>query len=79
MTAIAVSSITAPGAITGFFQVRHYYRPPGLPRHKQWWLATVCAKGKVLHTSRPSGPQRLVGCRCLENSSPKRVWQFELR
>jgi hypothetical protein len=25
----------------GFFQVRHYYRPPGLPRHKQWWLSTV--------------------------------------
>ena len=29
----------------GFFQVRHYYRPPGLPRHKQWWLATVWRKG----------------------------------
>ena len=28
----------------GFFQVRHYYRPPGLPRHKQWWLATVWRK-----------------------------------
>ena len=29
----------------GFFEVRHYYRPPGLPRQKQWWLATVCRKG----------------------------------
>ena len=29
----------------GFFQVRHYYRPPGLPCHKQWWLATVWRKG----------------------------------
>jgi hypothetical protein len=29
----------------GFFQVRHYYRPPGLPRHKQWWLSTVWRKG----------------------------------
>ena len=29
----------------GFFQVRHYYRPPGLPCHKQWWLSTVWRKG----------------------------------
>jgi SAM-dependent methyltransferase len=29
----------------GFFEVRHYYRPPGLPRHKQPWLATVWRKG----------------------------------
>ena len=29
----------------GFFKVRHYYRPPGLPRHKQWWLSTVWRKG----------------------------------
>ncbi len=28
----------------GFLEVRHYYRPPGLPRHKQWWLATVLRK-----------------------------------
>jgi SAM-dependent methyltransferase len=28
----------------GFLQVRHYYRPAGLPRHKQWWLATVWRK-----------------------------------
>jgi hypothetical protein len=26
-------------------EIRHYYRPPGLPRHKQWWLATVLRKG----------------------------------
>jgi hypothetical protein len=29
----------------GFLQVGHYYRPPGLTRHKQWWLATVWRKG----------------------------------
>lgn len=28
----------------GFVEVRHYYRPPGLPRHKQPWLATVWRK-----------------------------------
>jgi len=25
----------------GFFEVKHYYRPSGLPRHRQPWLATV--------------------------------------
>lgn len=29
----------------GFTEVHHYYRPPGLPRHQQWWLATVWRKG----------------------------------
>ena len=29
----------------GFFEVRHYYRPPGLSRHRQPWLATVWRKG----------------------------------
>jgi Methyltransferase domain len=29
----------------GFVEVGHYYRPPGLPRHKQPWLATVWRKG----------------------------------
>ena len=29
----------------GLFEVRHYYRPPGLPRHQQPWLATVWRKG----------------------------------
>jgi SAM-dependent methyltransferase len=28
----------------GFEEVEHYYRPPGLPRHKQPWLATVWRK-----------------------------------
>ena len=28
----------------GFFEVRHYYRPSGLPRHEQSWLATVLRK-----------------------------------
>jgi SAM-dependent methyltransferase len=29
----------------GFFEVGHYYRPPGLPRQQQPWLATVWRKG----------------------------------
>jgi SAM-dependent methyltransferase len=29
----------------GFVEVRHYYRPPRLPRHQQPWLATVWRKG----------------------------------
>ena len=29
----------------GFMEVRHYYRPSGLPRYKQLWLATVLRKG----------------------------------
>jgi len=28
----------------GFFEVRYYYRPAGLPRHRQPWLATVWRK-----------------------------------
>ena len=28
----------------GFVEVGHYHRPPGLPRHKQPWLATVWRK-----------------------------------
>ncbi len=30
--------------VAGFFQVQCYYRPPGLPRHKQPWLVTVWRK-----------------------------------
>jgi SAM-dependent methyltransferase len=29
----------------GFLELRHYYRPPGLPRDRQPWLATVWRKG----------------------------------
>ena len=29
----------------GFFEVGHYYRPPGVPRHQQPWLATIWRKG----------------------------------
>jgi SAM-dependent methyltransferase len=29
----------------GFVELRHYFRPPGLPRHRQPWLATVWRKG----------------------------------
>jgi hypothetical protein len=28
----------------GFSDIRHYYRPPGLPRDEQPWLATVWRK-----------------------------------
>jgi len=28
----------------GFTEIRHYYRPPDLPRHRQPWLATVWGK-----------------------------------
>ena len=28
----------------GFVELGHYYRPPGLPRHRQPWLATVWRK-----------------------------------
>ena len=28
----------------GFAELRHYYRPPGRPRHQQPWLATVWRK-----------------------------------
>lgn len=28
----------------GFEEIEHYYRPPGLPREQQPWLATVCRR-----------------------------------
>lgn len=28
----------------GFVEVQHYFRPPGLPRHRQRWLVTVWRK-----------------------------------
>lgn len=28
----------------GFIEVKHYYRPPGRPRHQQPWLATIWRK-----------------------------------
>ena len=28
----------------GFNEIRHYYRPPGLPREQQPWLASVWRK-----------------------------------
>ena len=31
-------------AAPGFIEVKHYYRPPGRPRHQQPWLATVWRK-----------------------------------
>lgn len=32
------------GESAGFHELEHYYRPPGLPRHQQPWLATVWTK-----------------------------------
>ena len=29
----------------GFFEVKYYFRPPGLPCHKQPWIVTVWRKG----------------------------------
>ena len=34
----------AYGAAAGFVELAHYYRPPGLPREQQPWLATVWRK-----------------------------------
>lgn len=31
-------------AAAGFHELRHYYRPPGLPREQQPWLATVARR-----------------------------------
>ena len=31
--------------VAGFVEVHHYFRPTGLPRHRQPWLATVWRKG----------------------------------
>jgi hypothetical protein len=28
----------------GFVELEHYYRPPGLPRAQQPWLAMVCRR-----------------------------------
>ena len=34
----------AYGVAAGFVEIAHYYRPPGLPREQQPWLATVWRK-----------------------------------
>ena len=31
----------------GFVELNHYYRPPGLPHHKQPWLATVSRRASA--------------------------------
>lgn len=33
----------------GFTELSHYYRPPGLPREQQPWLASVWRKGEATH------------------------------
>jgi hypothetical protein len=37
---------TAHVQAAGFTLLDHYYRPPGLPREQQPWLATVWRKDK---------------------------------
>ena len=36
----------------GFIELTHYYRPPGMPRHQQPWLATVWRKPEEERASR---------------------------
>jgi SAM-dependent methyltransferase len=36
----------AYGAAAGFVEIAHYFRPPGLPREQQPWLATIWRKAK---------------------------------
>ncbi len=36
----------------GFIELRHYYRPPGLPLDQQPWLATVWRKGRSSRVGR---------------------------
>ena len=33
----------------GFAEIDHYYRPPGLPREEQPWLASVWRKTPLVH------------------------------
>jgi len=35
------------GGAAGFVELAHYYRPPGLPREQQPWLATVWRKPAI--------------------------------
>ena len=42
----------------GFDEVRHYYRPEGLPRARQPWLATVWRKGRSAAEMRRSGGEK---------------------
>ncbi|TFW29598.1 class I SAM-dependent methyltransferase [Massilia horti] len=39
----------------GFIPLQHYYRPPGLPREQQPWLASVWRRSSVSHRTEDSG------------------------
>ncbi len=43
-----LESWRAFASAAGFVELTHYYRPPGLPRAQQPWLATVWRKAKVV-------------------------------
>ena len=53
--ATAPTTISRPGAGTvsaaGFAELAHYYRPPGLPRAQQPWLATRLAPSRLTAAS----------------------------
>ena len=40
---------------TGFVELTHYYRPDGVPRERQPWLASVWRSLASRNTSLPSG------------------------
>lgn len=42
-----LQSWTCVVSAAGFEEIEHYYRPAGLPREQQPWLATVWRKGKA--------------------------------
>ena len=45
-TYLDVQAWRAVVTAAGFVELEHYYRPPGLPRSRQPWLATVWRKAK---------------------------------
>jgi hypothetical protein len=40
----------------GFVELTHYYRPAGLPRERQPWLASVWRSNRDVGTGRPPLP-----------------------
>jgi SAM-dependent methyltransferase len=41
---LSLETWRAAVAAAGFAEIDHYYRPPGKPRHEQWWLASLWRK-----------------------------------
>jgi SAM-dependent methyltransferase len=50
----------------GFVELTHYYRPPGLPRVQQPWLASVWRKPMIgaSRSTRAQGPVKMTGLAC---------------